>query len=848
MAGTAPRVDAFVAQPLVRLLPARGARNGSASSSFTGGLGAAGAPHGGIVCRRRPAGAARRRVSPTAASADSPEMPSRPPRRSVEAASGIPNTSPSAVTEEASAAAAAGIAADCASAAVEATAPPPESANRVLFTRLLPRLRRPSLPPPAGTAAAAARSAAVARQAAAGWTFHPHPGLGNLPMLTTAPTPAIEWIVWAVKAGLLYIRVAGNGVEAAVRTRAVAAGAGGGGARGGGEGLRLLIARARGWAAVAGLAIQAVATGGGRAALRKAIEPVEAAADESAAALDASAVPNTAKSSADPYDPYRALFTTLPVPPMAATSAIESDAVFARLRVAGPNPMVLARVVGRDGSTNVERGSGARNGVAGASGADATRGGGRWVGAWLTDAHLRAVAGCKEDTVEEAISDHRLYVADYRPFATALRDAAARDAARNDGVRDNPAMEGGADGRGVEVLAAPVAVFVLPPPLSQRTAAGRHYEQPSSSSANGRLIPVAILPDDAPGVAVVTPSDGVAWAAAKAIVNAADGAHHELDSHLARTHLFVNLPLGVTARRLSAAHHPLWRLLMPHGDGTPFINNLTPHTLLKPSGDVHLLLPTSRESQVAYVGGVVTGARFNDRFPRNELAARGLLDEAALHYPYREDVLAHYDALEEFVAAVLGEYYTCDADVADDEELAAWAADMSAPSPDGAGLRGFGEPLPDGTIAEGTIQSVGYLVSAVTLLIWTASAQHAAVNFPQADLMASAAAFPLAVRSGAPRLGSAMSITQWLPPLRVAARQLFLGAFLGGLVHLPLGTYPLTPLPGGWFRSSQGARAVAKLRTRLAAIDARIVVREAAEEVYKYEYLRPARVPRSINI
>lgn len=362
-------------------------------------------------------------------------------------------------------------------------------------------------------------------------------------------------------------------------------------------------------------------------------------------------------------------------------------------------------------------------------------------------------------------------------------------------------------------------------------------------------MPVAILPDDAPGVAVVTPADGDAWAAAKAMVNAADGAHHELDSHLARTHLFVNLPLGVTARRLSAAHHPLWRLLMPHGDGTPYINNLTPHTLLKPQGDVHLLLPTSREAQVAYVGGVVTTTRFNDRFPRADLAARGLLDGAtALHHPYREDALAHYDALHDFVAAILGEYYTCDADVVGDPELAAWAADMAAPAPGGAGVRGFGEPLPDGTTAEGTIRSVGYLVDAVTLLIWTASAQHAAVNFPQVDLMASAAAFPLAVRAGAPRPGAPAPITAWLPPLRVAARQLFLGAFLGGLVHLPLGTYPPTPLPGGWFRTGRGARAVAALRARLAAIDARIVAREAAEEVYKYEYLRPARVPRSINI
>eukprot|EP00168_Porphyra_purpurea_P006933 TRINITY_DN1851_c0_g1_i14.p1 TRINITY_DN1851_c0_g1~~TRINITY_DN1851_c0_g1_i14.p1 ORF type:complete len:170 (+),score=48.24 TRINITY_DN1851_c0_g1_i14:42-512(+) len=124
-----------------------------------------------------------------------------------------------------------------------------------------------------------------------------------------------------------------------------------------------------------------------------------------------------------------------------------------------------------------------------------------------------------------------------------------------------------------------------------------------------------------------------------------------------------------------------------------------------------------------------------------------------------------YDALHTFVATVLGEYYQSDEDVAGDPELAAWAADISAAAPGGAGLAGFGELGPDGSTEEGVIRTVAYLVSAVTLLIWTASAQHAAANFPQADLMACAAAYPLAVRSGAPVAGTTTPITEWLPPL-----------------------------------------------------------------------------------
>jgi len=629
---------------------------------------------------------------------------------------------------------------------------------------------------------AAVRAARVAKQLEA-HPFYAHPGLRGLPMMTTAPTPAVAWLRWAVKVAVIYVRLAGNSVEAAIRARAAVGGGG-------------VAARLRAWTTVIGVAVMAVASGGGPSALRKAIEPVDRAADEAADAL-AEAGKATA---ADPYEPYRALFATLPVPPIALAAAIESDEVFARLRVAGPNPMVLTRVRAADDGTVV---------------------------GWLTDSHLRAVAGCGGDTIAAAVADHRLYVADYRGFAAALH--ASSEAT---GVTDDPDMTGGADGRGAEVLLGPVAVFALPP----------------GGGSGGRLLPVAILPDGKLGTPALTPADGTAWTAAKAIVNAADGAHHELDTHLARTHLFVNLAMGCTSRRLSATHHPVWRLLTPHADGTAFINNLTPHTLLAKGGDVHLLLPASRAAQVHYVGGIVTGARFNDRFPRTELAARGLLHEDALSYPYREDALAMYDAIHTFVADVLGEYYKSDADVVGDPELAAWAADISAPAPGGAGVAGFGELRPDGSTEEGTIRTFVYLVKAVTLLIWTASAQHAAANFPQADLMACAAAYPLAVRAGPPSPGTTTSITEWLPPLRVAGRQLFLGNLLGGVVHLPLGTYPLTPLPGGWFRSARGAAAVSNLRRRLGEIDARIGAREAGEKWFKYEYLRADRVPRSINI
>jgi arachidonate 15-lipoxygenase len=51
---------------------------------------------------------------------------------------------------------------------------------------------------------------------------------------------------------------------------------------------------------------------------------------------------------------------------------------------------------------------------------------------------------------------------------------------------------------------------------------------------------------------------------------------------------------------------------------------------------------------------------------------------------------------------------------------------------------------------DGRVQTRDYLVDAVTLIIFTASAQHAAVNYPQSFIMSYAPAMPLAGYALAP--------------------------------------------------------------------------------------------------
>lgn len=750
--------------------------------------------------------------------------------------------------------------------------------------RLLHRRPIPTLPPPRGTAAADDRAYRVAVQRRA-YTLVPDARLGGLPLVPGVPTAGWAFVSWLVRVAVVAFGLSINAFLAARRLRRVATTSGN--SDGDGKGPRRPsvleesvdavaaagdaggVAAAAAWAAVggtreggvnavraavgplggafresaAGLAAMAAARLDGPRGPERGISPARTASDavpqpftvcsaissseesvvagEAAAAaaveadvpfhvLPAAGGVGASTPAADAFDDYRSLFATRPVPPVAAIG--DSDDLFARLRVAGPNPMGLRAATAADlDHPNAPL-------------------------APVTDAHLRQVAGFSRDSLSAAAAEGRLYVVSFRRGGTALA------AAVRDHPGDNAKMDGSADGSGRERLFAPVALFAIPPGSTAHTP--------------GRLAPVAIAVGGPNAVAtprgVVTPADGTAWAAAKLIVNAADGAEHELREHLGLTHLLINGIAAVTFRELEARAHPLWRLLTPHYDGTFFLNSIVPDTLLAPGGGVELLLPASSGAQAAYVAGVVRGTAFNSRFPRREMGTRGVLDPA-LAYPYRDDALELYDILHDYVAEYVAVYYKDDAAVQGDYELQAWAAAVSAP--DGAGVAGFGETAADGSTAvEGAILTVGYLIDALTLIIFTASVQHAAINFPQSDIMTWVPVFPLAVRADAPTAADAATpaaggaaARRWLPPPAVAAEQIFLGGLLGGVIHLPLGSLPWTPLSGGWFRHPAAAAAATRLRYRLREVEARIGAREEGE-VTPYEYLRPSRVPRSINI
>jgi arachidonate 15-lipoxygenase len=480
----------------------------------------------------------------------------------------------------------------------------------------------------------------------------------------------------------------------------------------------------------------------------------------------------TATGSADPrsLDSYRGIFKSVSCPEIAYT--FEDDLEFARLRVAGPNSVLIE----------------ALNAVPPGC-------------AVTAEQYASVVAG---DTLEAAIVDGRLFQCDYKDLAT---------------------IEPGDWNGTAKYLTCPVALFAVPPGADS-------------------LVPVAINCDPSnPASPVLTPSLAAdhqwAWQMAKFCVQTADGNYHELYAHLARTHLVIEAVAVATHRQLSN-QHPLWALLVRHYEGTMFINEAAATSLITAGGPIdHIFAGTITSSQQT-----AADARLSFDFKQgmlpNDIAARGVGPDSALtDYPYRDDALLVWSAIEQWVGDYVNTYYASDADVVADTELAAWCTDILA----NGSLKGFVAP-----------QTIKELVATCTMIIFTGSAQHASVNFPQKAIMEFAPAVTGAMWQQVPDSPNGATKAQWLammPPVELAIEQLKVLFLLGSIYYRPLGTYvsPQFPYPQ-WFQDPRVIGVdgpLARFNQALTEVEATITERNANRR-RPYPFMLPSLIPSSINI
>ena len=462
---------------------------------------------------------------------------------------------------------------------------------------------------------------------------------------------------------------------------------------------------------------------------------------------------------------YNQLFQFIPLP--AISKNFQDDAEFAAMRVAGPNPLMIKRMTAPDPRLPI------------------------------TEEQYQSVMGT-QDSLQAAVADGRLYLADYSVFDGALNGS-------------YPVLQ--------KFSYAALALFAIPP-------------------GGQSLKPVAIQCAPQPGAdnPIFLPQDGDNWLIAKTIVQIADANFHEAVSHLGQTHLFIEPFVIATHNQLSSTH-PLFILLTPHFVGTLAINDAAQSDLIAPLNFVDKLLSgTIDQSRVLAVKGAqLLLLNVNTSTLPQTLAQRGVDDTSRLpDYPYRDDALLLWGAINQWVENYVTHYYASDAAVQGDTELQKWVAELVAHN--GGRLNNVG--------AANRISTVPQLVELVTMILFTASAQHAAVNYPQGTIMSYAPAMPLAGYIPAPVTQEGSSTGDYLkllPPLDSAELQVQILYLLGSVYFTRLGDYGI-----GYFKDADIQNYLAQFQQQLSNIEAEINQRNKTRT--PYEFLLPSKIPQSINI
>lgn len=401
--------------------------------------------------------------------------------------------------------------------------------------------------------------------------------------------------------------------------------------------------------------------------------------------------------------------------------------------------------------------------------------------------------------LEQELANGNLYLADYTGLSF---------------------VQGGTFERGKKYLPTPLAFFCW---------------RSSGFSDRGQLVPVAIQikPENGKNSPIITPfDDPLIWFYAKLCVQIADSNHHEMSSHLCRTH-FVMEPFAIVTARQLAQNHPLGLLLRPHFRFMLANNSLGRQRLISRGGPVdELLAGTLQESLQIVTNAYKEWSLDQFAFPK-EIENRGMDNVQSLpHYPYRDDGMLVWNAIKNFVKNYLNLYYKTPQDISEDQELQAWAQELV--SEQGGRVKGVPE----------TIATVNELVDIATTIIFTCGPQHAAVNFPQYEYMAFVPNMPLAAYQQITETGSIAdrkSLISFLPPPKRTADQLSIIEILTAYRYDRLGYYEEE------WDDPEAEAVLNKFLQDLNVVERSIELNNKSRLV-DYKYLQPRLIPNSISI
>ncbi|KAK9725481.1 hypothetical protein RND81_05G146800 [Saponaria officinalis] len=219
------------------------------------------------------------------------------------------------------------------------------------------------------------------------------------------------------------------------------------------------------------------------------------------------------------------------------------------------------------------------------------------------------------------------------------------------------------------------------------------------------------------------------WQLAKAYASVNDSGYHQLVSHWLNTHAVIE-PFVIASNRQLSVVHPIYKLLQPHFHDTMNINALARQILINAGG---VLESTVYPGKFAMEMSSVIYKNWNltDQALPVDLLKRGIAveDSSCPHglnlliedYPFAVDGLDIWSAIETWVSDYCSYYYSRDDLVEGDPELQSWWYEIRNV--------GHGDKKDEPWWPE--MKTKDDLIKTCTIIIWVASALHAAVNFGQ---------------------------------------------------------------------------------------------------------------------
>uniref|UniRef100_A0A8C1SSQ4 Arachidonate 5-lipoxygenase n=1 Tax=Cyprinus carpio TaxID=7962 RepID=A0A8C1SSQ4_CYPCA len=321
-----------------------------------------------------------------------------------------------------------------------------------------------------------------------------------------------------------------------------------------------------------------------------------------------------------------------------------------------------------------------------------------------------------------------------------------------------------------------------------------------------QIVPIAIQLSQTPGEMspIFLPRDNkYDWMLAKMWVRSSDFLVHQLVTHLLKTHLLSEVFEMAMYRQLSAVH-PVYKVSSINGAGMGKLIQNAMKTLTYES----LCFP-------------------------EDIKARGMEDVPK--YYYRDDGKMVWKAIHCFVSAVIKIYYLSDKAVQKDVEIQEFVKDVAC----------FGMNNSDNFPK--SLSSREQLVEYLTAVIFTASAQHAAVNFGQFDWYGWIPNSPSTMRKPPPQQKGQVDlkyIMESLPDRECSSKVLGTVWSLTRTQEneLYLGTYP-----DMYFTEQPAKEAIKTFQHNLDEVT-NIIKSRNEKLTLHYCYLSPDKIPNSVAI